>query len=33
MLNNWLPEWQQLFKDFELKLCSQSEESFVLCLK
>ena len=33
MLNNWLPEGQQICKDLELTLCSQFEEIVISCLK
>ena len=33
MLNNWLPEGQQICKDLELVLYSQFEEIVISCLK
>ena len=33
MLNNWLPEGQQICKDLELTLYSQFEEIVISCLK
>ena len=33
ILNNWLPAGWKICKDLELKLYSQTEESFMSCLK